>query len=344
MSLKSGQASLTSQINVSLDQRELEATNYQPEVLDLRVPPKWPRAQPAVMTTHTDHCASTTSSELSTTWFEPESTIQMPQILPCVCEFCERTRLTYDGGLLASCTSSAGEFERLGHLAVSSPGLDGGQSWPHVADVLGEGRRASHTEVNPTMTTDTSAMRCEGTAGDAGSGGGDAGGAPLVRPVDRRPMVGDAGSGGAGGGAGGAPLVRPVDRRPMAGDAGSGGAGGAPLVRPVDRRPMAGDAGSGGAGGTPLVRPVDRRPMALWLIEQLERGDVPGLTWVNKAAGIFQVPWLHGSHQGWTIEHDACLFLRWAKYTGTCQTIDLHLGSRFITTHVGGGLHVLMRL
>ena len=64
------------------------------------------------------------------------------------------------------------------------------------------------------------------------------------------------------------------------------------------------------------VRPIDRRPMRQWLLEQLESGEVPGLEWVDQADQVFKVPWKHGSRHGWTMEQDACLFVRWAKFTG----------------------------
>ena len=67
------------------------------------------------------------------------------------------------------------------------------------------------------------------------------------------------------------------------------------------------------------VRPIDRPPMRQWLVEQLEKNEVPGLEWADKEQLIFRVPWKHGSRHGWTMEQDAGLFVRWAKYTGGTQ-------------------------
>ncbi|KAJ0050235.1 hypothetical protein NL108_014317 [Boleophthalmus pectinirostris] len=62
--------------------------------------------------------------------------------------------------------------------------------------------------------------------------------------------------------------------------------------------------------------PVDRLRLRPWLEEQINSCEIPGLKWVNKEERIFQIPWLHGSHQHWDLEKDTLLFMRWAIHTG----------------------------
>ncbi|XP_055080716.1 uncharacterized protein LOC117377657 isoform X1 [Periophthalmus magnuspinnatus] len=62
--------------------------------------------------------------------------------------------------------------------------------------------------------------------------------------------------------------------------------------------------------------PMDRLRMRPWLEEQIDSCEIPGLKWVNKEERIFQIPWLHGSHQHWDLEKDTLLFMRWAIHTG----------------------------
>ncbi|XP_044136715.1 interferon regulatory factor 1 [Bufo gargarizans] len=62
--------------------------------------------------------------------------------------------------------------------------------------------------------------------------------------------------------------------------------------------------------------PVSRLRLRPWLKEQIESNKIPGLTWINKEEGIFQIPWKHAARHGWDIEKDACLFRSWAIHTG----------------------------
>lgn len=62
--------------------------------------------------------------------------------------------------------------------------------------------------------------------------------------------------------------------------------------------------------------PVTRLRMRPWLEQQIASGKIPGLSWINKEEGIFQIPWKHAARHGWDIEKDACLFRSWAIHTG----------------------------
>ncbi|XP_010794711.1 interferon regulatory factor 1-like [Notothenia coriiceps] len=53
-----------------------------------------------------------------------------------------------------------------------------------------------------------------------------------------------------------------------------------------------------------------------WLEEQIESGSYPGVSWLDQAAQIFQIPWKHAARHGWSIDRDATLFRSWAMHTG----------------------------
>ncbi|KAG5848326.1 hypothetical protein ANANG_G00097300 [Anguilla anguilla] len=65
--------------------------------------------------------------------------------------------------------------------------------------------------------------------------------------------------------------------------------------------------------------PVERMRMRPWLEEQIDRGEIPGLKWVNREKRIFQIPWMHAARHGWDVEKDAPLFRNWAIHTGKYQ-------------------------
>ncbi|KAI1887572.1 hypothetical protein AGOR_G00191690 [Albula goreensis] len=67
------------------------------------------------------------------------------------------------------------------------------------------------------------------------------------------------------------------------------------------------------------IMPVERMRMRPWLEEQIDRGMIPGLKWVNKEKKIFQIPWMHAARHGWDVEKDAPLFRNWAIHTGKYQ-------------------------
>uniref|UniRef100_A0A672FN88 Interferon regulatory factor 1-like n=1 Tax=Salarias fasciatus TaxID=181472 RepID=A0A672FN88_SALFA len=53
-----------------------------------------------------------------------------------------------------------------------------------------------------------------------------------------------------------------------------------------------------------------------WLEEQIGSGKYPGVSWLDKSALIFQIPWKHAARHGWSIDRDATLFRSWALHTG----------------------------
>ena len=65
-----------------------------------------------------------------------------------------------------------------------------------------------------------------------------------------------------------------------------------------------------------FIRPVERQRMRPWLIEHLDKNDIPGLVWQNARERIFRISWKHAANQGFSMEKDTNLFERWAVHTG----------------------------
>ncbi|CAN9506923.1 unnamed protein product [Ophioblennius macclurei] len=59
-----------------------------------------------------------------------------------------------------------------------------------------------------------------------------------------------------------------------------------------------------------------RLRMRPWLEEQIGSGKYPGVSWLDKSALVFQIPWKHAARHGWSIDRDATLFRSWALHTG----------------------------
>lgn len=68
--------------------------------------------------------------------------------------------------------------------------------------------------------------------------------------------------------------------------------------------------------GSGTVRRQDRQLMRPWLIEQVEKGEVLGLEFLNAEKTLIKVPWTHASRHGWEASKDSSLFKRWAIHTG----------------------------
>ncbi|GFR99363.1 interferon Regulatory Factor [Elysia marginata] len=55
-----------------------------------------------------------------------------------------------------------------------------------------------------------------------------------------------------------------------------------------------------------------------WLINKLDMGDCPGLTWISKEEGIFKVPWYHQKDVPEQMKPIAFkVFIEWAKFTNS---------------------------
>uniref|UniRef100_H2M873 IRF tryptophan pentad repeat domain-containing protein n=1 Tax=Oryzias latipes TaxID=8090 RepID=H2M873_ORYLA len=64
------------------------------------------------------------------------------------------------------------------------------------------------------------------------------------------------------------------------------------------------------------VQQPGRLKLRPWLEEQIQSGRYPGVSWLDKSAYIFQIPWKHAARHGWSIDRDATLFRSWAMHTG----------------------------
>ena len=60
----------------------------------------------------------------------------------------------------------------------------------------------------------------------------------------------------------------------------------------------------------------ERQLMRPWLVEQVNKGDIPGLEWLNKDKTLIKIPWTHASRHGWDETRDSDLFRKWAQNTG----------------------------
>lgn len=64
------------------------------------------------------------------------------------------------------------------------------------------------------------------------------------------------------------------------------------------------------------IRPVERQKMRPWLLEHLDQGSIPGLSWQNRTQRIFRISWKHAAHNCFNRTRDSDLFERWAYHTG----------------------------
>lgn len=74
--------------------------------------------------------------------------------------------------------------------------------------------------------------------------------------------------------------------------------------------------------------------MRLWIKEKLDKSEFPGMKWIDKQEGKFEVSWTHGSRQTWDKERDLKVFKEWAAYTGKYkpgEQVDGELAKRWKT-------------
>lgn len=58
---------------------------------------------------------------------------------------------------------------------------------------------------------------------------------------------------------------------------------------------------------TSMCTPLGRQRMVDWLKDEINRGQTPGLQWLDKSQGVFKVPWKHVSNKEWS-EADGKIF------------------------------------
>lgn len=70
------------------------------------------------------------------------------------------------------------------------------------------------------------------------------------------------------------------------------------------------------------IRPVERQKMRPWLLEHLDGGSIPGLSWQNRTQRIFRISWKHAAHNCFNRTRDSDLFERWAYHTGKFERVS----------------------
>ena len=68
--------------------------------------------------------------------------------------------------------------------------------------------------------------------------------------------------------------------------------------------------------------PKERQRFTPWLEEQINRGNIDGLEWIEKDKGLFKVPWVRVDKPEFVLETHAELFKRWAQHTGKYRQGD----------------------
>jgi len=66
----------------------------------------------------------------------------------------------------------------------------------------------------------------------------------------------------------------------------------------------------------------ERQRFTPWLEEQINRGGIDGLEWIDREKGIFKVPWVRVDKPEFVLETHAELFKRWAQHTGKYRQGD----------------------
>jgi len=71
-----------------------------------------------------------------------------------------------------------------------------------------------------------------------------------------------------------------------------------------------------------LGEPKERQRFTPWLEEQINRGGIDGLVWIDREKGLFKVPWVRVDKPEFVLETHAELFKRWAQHTGKYRQGD----------------------
>ena len=75
-----------------------------------------------------------------------------------------------------------------------------------------------------------------------------------------------------------------------------------------------------GKGRSRLTK--ERQRFTPWLEEQINRGGIDGLEWIDRDMGLFKVPWVRVDKPEFVLETHAELFKRWAEHTGKYRQGD----------------------
>uniref|UniRef100_A0A8C0VXN2 Interferon regulatory factor 9 n=1 Tax=Castor canadensis TaxID=51338 RepID=A0A8C0VXN2_CASCN len=65
------------------------------------------------------------------------------------------------------------------------------------------------------------------------------------------------------------------------------------------------------------------RKLRNWVVEQVESGKFPGVSWDNAAKTMFRIPWKHAGKQDFREDQDAAFFKAWAIFKGKYKEGDI---------------------
>lgn len=92
------------------------------------------------------------------------------------------------------------------------------------------------------------------------------------------------------------------------------------------------------------IRPIERQKMRPWLVNLLNNERITGFSWVSKDQETFRISWRHAARQGWDPEVDAGLFERWAKHTGTLNSLNRLHTSVELHNNLSINIHVQVQV
>nr|AJA02097.1 interferon regulatory factor 2 [Branchiostoma belcheri tsingtauense] len=67
---------------------------------------------------------------------------------------------------------------------------------------------------------------------------------------------------------------------------------------------------------SPQQRPRTRQKLIPWLRERVNSGQVPGVSWENKAKTVVKIQWTRKSQHDYNVDQDGAIFKEWAVHTG----------------------------
>ena len=67
---------------------------------------------------------------------------------------------------------------------------------------------------------------------------------------------------------------------------------------------------------------TSRQRLRPWLIDQINSGKYPGLSWIDGGDMAFRISWKHFGKPGVDEERDAKIFREWARHTGKYKAGD----------------------
>ncbi|KAI8498843.1 interferon regulatory factor [Branchiostoma belcheri] len=67
---------------------------------------------------------------------------------------------------------------------------------------------------------------------------------------------------------------------------------------------------------SPQLRPRSRQKLIPWLRDRVDSGEVPGVSWQDRAKTIVKIRWARKSQHDYDVEQDGAIFKAWAVHSG----------------------------